>query len=65
MYRVARRALTAGDPGNSCSKICEVQLEVSGFVARLYIFNSSTIGHPFVQSVFLAHSSWPLSVSCA
>ena len=56
MYRVARRALTAGDPGNSWSKVCEIQLELSGFVARLCVFNSRTIGQPFVQlvSVFLA-----------
>ena len=64
MYRVARRALTAGEPGNSCSKICEIQLEVWGLVARLWIFSSWTIGHPFVESVSALPISWPLLVLC-
>ena len=63
MYRVAKRALTAGDPGNSRSKICAVQPEVSGIVARLWKFKSWTNGHSFTESACGAHSPWPLQNS--
>ena len=63
MYRVAKSALTAGDPGNSRSKICAVQPEVSGIVARLWKFKSWTNGHSFAQSACGIYSPRPLQKS--
>jgi hypothetical protein len=40
MYRVARRALTAGEPGKRNAKICDVIDEVEGFVATLCWFSA-------------------------
>lgn len=47
MYRVARRALTAGLPGKRTEKTREVKLVVSGVLARLCSLRDSTRGHFF------------------
>lgn len=47
MYNVARRAFTAGLPGNKTEKILDVKLVVSGIVARLCSLSVSTNGHFF------------------
>ena len=45
MYRVARRALTAGLPGNRNAKISVVKPEVGGFAAWRWRLRSFTRGH--------------------
>lgn len=45
IYNVARRAFTAGLPGNKTEKILDVTLVVSGIEARLCSLSVSTNGH--------------------
>lgn len=47
MYKVASKAFTAGDPGNSTANIRLVNVEVGGLVAILYALRLSTIGHSY------------------
>jgi len=45
IYSVARRAFTAGEPGNRTAKMREVNVDVCGVVATLYSFNCFTNAH--------------------